>query len=70
MIKPQTWVEDDREEIIGAIIEGMIAEMTFEEIRNKVWDMLYEDLIWQEWSDIWLYAEEYAPDIMEKFQDR
>jgi hypothetical protein len=61
--------EEDREEIVEAIIEGMIAEMTFEQMRNKIWDMLYEDLIWQEWTDLWMYAEDYAPELLERFTE-
>ena len=58
--------EEDREEVVGAIIEGMIAEMTLEQMRNKIWDMLYEDLIWQEWPDLIMHAEEFAPEILEE----
>lgn len=61
--------EEDREEIVEAIIEGMIAEMTFEQMRNKIWDMLYEDLIWQEWTDLRMYAEDYAPELLERFTE-
>jgi hypothetical protein len=66
---PNNWVDEDREEVVAAIIDGIIAEMTFEQMRNKVWDMYYDDLIWQEWSDLWMQAEEYAPELVEKFQD-
>jgi hypothetical protein len=68
MTKPSTWVEEDREEVIGAIIDGVIAEMTFEQMRNKIWDMLYEDLLWQEWTDLWMHAETYAPDLLDQFK--
>ena len=60
------WIEEDREEIVGAIVEGMIAEMTFENMRQTVWDLLYEDLIWQEGADIMMQAEEYAPEVLER----
>jgi hypothetical protein len=66
---PNNWVDEDREEVVAAIIDGIIAEMTFEQMRNKVWDMYYDDLIWQEWPDLWMQAEEYAPELVEKFQD-
>jgi hypothetical protein len=69
MITPGTWVEEDRDEIVGEIIEGMIAEMTLEQMRNKVWDMLYDDLIWQEWPDLWMHAEDYAPELLERFTE-
>ena len=68
MIKPQTWTEEDREEFVSQIIEGMISEMTFEQMRNYIWDKFYDDLIWQEWVDLFMYAEQYAPELMEKFE--
>jgi hypothetical protein len=64
-----SWVEEDREDVISEIIEGMIAEMTYEEMKNRIWDMLYEDLAWQEWPDIWMLAEEYAPDLYAQFRN-
>jgi len=69
MTLPEIWVEEDRDEVVGEIIEGMIAEMTLEQMRNKIWDMLYDDLIWQEWPDLWMHAEDYAPDLLERFSE-
>ena len=66
---PNNWVEEDREEIVSAIIEGMITQMTFEQMRDLAWDVFYEDLIWREWSDLWMEAEEWAPELLEKFED-
>lgn len=68
MILPNNWVEEDREEMVAAIIDGMIAQMTFEEMRNKIFDMLYDDLIWQDWPDLWMHAEEFAPELVERFE--
>jgi hypothetical protein len=65
----EKWNDEDREEVVGAIIEGMIAEMTLEQMRNKIWDMLYDDLIWQEWPDLWMHAEDYAPELLERFSE-
>jgi hypothetical protein len=67
MIKPNNWVEEDREEIVSAVIDGMISEMTLERMRQIVWDHLYEDLVWQKWADIWMEVEQYAPEIYERF---
>lgn len=64
---PNNWVEEDREEVVSAIVDGMISEMTFEQIRKVVWDVLYEDLIWQEWGDLWMHAEDHAPELLERF---
>ena len=68
-VLPNNWVEEDREEVVAAIIDGMIAEMTFEQMRDKIWDIYYEDLIWQDWSDLWMHAQDYAPDYLERFKD-
>lgn len=60
-------IEDDiKEELIGQIVDGIIAQMTFEDMRQNVWNTLYEDLIWQEWPDIVMLAEEYCPEALER----
>lgn len=69
-VNPNNWVEEDRDEFVSTIIDNMISTMTFEELRNTVWDMLYDGLIWQEWSDLWMHAEDYAPELLERFEDR
>jgi hypothetical protein len=66
---PEKWVEEDREEVVGEIVDGIIAQMTLENMRQIVWDTLYEDLIWQGWSDLWMNAEDYAPDLLERFTE-
>lgn len=67
---PNNWVDEDRAEIVEAIVDGMVAEMTYESIRQSTWDMLYEDLLFQEWPDIWMHAEKYAPEMLEKFESK
>jgi hypothetical protein len=59
-------MEESREEVVAAIIDGMVSQMTFEEMRTQVWDMLYDDLIWQEWPDLVMYAEEFATECLEE----
>ena len=58
--------EDIKEEIIGQIVDGMIAQMTFEDLRQHVWNVLYEDIVWQEWADVVMLAEEYCPEALER----
>ena len=60
MNRPTEWIEEDREEVVETIVNGMIAEMTFEEMRKHVWDMLYENLIWQDWSDLEMHMERFG----------
>ena len=69
MITPQTWVEEDRAEFVERIVDGMVSEMTYESIRQCVWDLLYDDLLQQEWADLWMHAEKYAPDLLDEFED-
>jgi hypothetical protein len=59
------WVEEDRPEIVERIVDGMISEYTLEQLRQYVWDSLYDQIIFQEWSDLWVYAERYAPELTE-----
>jgi hypothetical protein len=59
------WVEEDRPEIVERIVDGMVGEYTLEQLRQYVWDSLYDQIIFQEWSDLWVYAERYAPELME-----
>lgn len=68
MIIPSTWVEEDREEIVTAITDGIVSTMTLEEMRRMVWDFFYDDLIYQEWVDLWMQAEEYAPELLDEFK--
>jgi|LauGreDrversion4_2_1035121.scaffolds.fasta_scaffold00320_51 hypothetical protein len=70
MMLPNNWVEEDRENLVSEIVDGMISEMTLEQLRQSVWDRLYEDLVWQDWSDLWMHAEQYAPDLVEQFQEK
>jgi hypothetical protein len=69
MMYPNYWVEEDRDEIASAIVDNMISELTLEQMRNKVWDYYFDDVVMQDWGDLWMLAEEYAPDLLEKFQD-
>lgn len=62
------WVEEDRAEFVERIVDGMIAEMTYESIKQCVWDMLYDDLLQQNWSDLWMHAEQYAPELFDEFE--
>ena len=66
---PNNWTDEDRSEFVEEIVDGMIRDMTFEDMRRAVWDMLYEDVIFQDWTDLWMLAEEHAPELVERFQD-
>lgn len=63
------WIEEDRGEFVEQIVDGMIAEMTYETLRQCVWDLLYEDLIYQEWPDLWSHAEKYAPELVQEYEE-
>lgn len=63
----EQWVDEDRAEFVERIVDGMVSEMTYESIKQCVWDLLYEDLIYQEWPDLWMHAEKYAPELIKEF---
>lgn len=58
-------MEECRDELVEAIVEGIICQMTLEDMRQHVWNVLYEDIVWQEWPDLVLLAEEYCPEMLE-----
>ena len=69
MNKPAEWVEDDREDIVIAIVDGMVSQLTLEQMRQIVWDLHYEQTVWQEWVDLWDLAEDYAPELLDQFKE-
>lgn len=68
-MKPQTWIEEDRGEIVEIITDNIVSNMTLEEMRQQVWDMFYDDIVHQDWGTIWDYAETYAPELLERFKE-
>ena len=59
------WTNDDKHEVVEAIVDGMVADMTFDQMRQLVWDVYYDDLIGNEWVDLLMHAEQYAPELLE-----
>ena len=62
---PSNWVEEDRHAIVEKIVDGMMESLSEEETKRMVWDMLYDDLVFQTWPDLFIHAETYAPDLLE-----
>lgn len=60
------WTDEDKHEVVEAIVDGMIAEMTYDNMRQLVWDVFYDDLVSQSWDDLLMHAEQYAPDLLEE----
>jgi hypothetical protein len=58
--------EEFREDLVCAITDGMISEMTFEDLRQFVWNSLYDDLVFQSDIDLTMYAEKYAEEFLEE----
>lgn len=54
--------EELREELTSAIVDGMIREMTFEDLRQFVWDSFYDDLLGVSDWELCEYGERYAPE--------
>lgn len=71
MLPDMTWYNpEDRDEVAEIIVDNIVAEMTFEQMRIHVWDALYSELSGLSWTDLIMYAEEYAPDLAERMQPR
>jgi hypothetical protein len=66
MITPDNWIEEDREELVCAIVENIVSRMTLEDMRRVVWDLHYEDVICQQPGDVIVLAEEYAPELLKQ----
>lgn len=66
--RPDNWIDEDRPEIVEQIVDGMVSEYTLEQLRQYVWDSLYDQLLFQNWDDLWGYAERYAPEVTDRFR--
>jgi hypothetical protein len=64
---PNNWVEEDRHEIVESIVDGIMKTISNEDAMRMVWDMLYDDLLTQGWTDLFMHAELYAPELLEPF---
>ena len=69
MNRPTEWIEEDREEVVSAIVDGLVSQLTLEQLRQIVWDLHYEQTIWQDWTDLWDLAEDYAPELLDQFNE-
>jgi hypothetical protein len=69
MNRPTEWIEEDRNEIVSTIVDGVVAQMTLEQICQAVWDMHYEHIVWQDWTDLWDLAEDYSPELLDQFNE-
>jgi hypothetical protein len=69
MNRPTKWIEEDRNEIVSKIVEGMVSQLTLEQMRQIVWDLHYEQTVWQEWVDLWDLAEDYAPELLDQLKE-
>lgn len=61
----QYLMEEGREELVEAIVEGIISTTTFEELRQMARNVTYEDVVWLPAEDLMMLAEEYCPEFLE-----
>jgi len=59
------WTDEDRVEFAEQITDAMVAQMTLEDMRRCVWDLIYDDLVHQKWADLIMHAQDYAPELLE-----
>jgi len=58
--------EEIREELVEAIVDGIISTTTFEDLRQMCWNAIYDDIVWLGWDDLVMLAEEYCPEALER----
>ena len=61
----QYLTEEGREELVEAIVDGIVSTTTFEDLRKMCWNVIYEDITWLDWADLVMLAEEHAPEALE-----
>ena len=61
----QHLTEEGRDDLVVEIVDGIIAQMSLEDMRQMCWNVTYDDVIWQEWPDLLMLAEEYCPEFLE-----
>jgi hypothetical protein len=65
MTKPVQWTDEDRAEFAEQLTDAMVTQMTLEDMRQCVWDLIYDDLVHQKWPDLLMNAQVYAPELLE-----
>lgn len=66
-LTPNNWREEDRELFAETIAENVVKEMSLRNLQRVVWDSVYDEMIHKEWPDLWMMAEDYAPELVEQF---
>lgn len=61
--------DETRDDLRGAIVDGILSEMSFEQMRQYVWDSLYDDLLNQADWELEILGGTYAPDWLDSLTD-
>jgi hypothetical protein len=64
---PNNWREDDRELFAEAIAENVVKGMSLKDLQRLAWDAVFDEMVNKDWPDLWLMAEDYAPELIENF---
>lgn len=64
---PNNWREEDRELFAEAIAENVVKQMSHKDLVRVVWDSVFDEMITKDWPDLWMMAEDYAPELIEQF---
>ena len=57
--------EETREELMGAVTDAIVSQMTLEDMRTRTWDSIYEDLLCQSDWELEECAKEYCPEVLD-----
>jgi hypothetical protein len=66
---PDAWVEEDRHVIAERLTDAMMRDMTVEDLRRVVWDTFYDDLVHQDWEELFAFAEDFDTELLKEFTE-
>ena len=55
------WVEQDKDDIVASLVDGIVSRMSEDEMRTLVWNTMFDDLIMDDYISLYQWAEEVDP---------
>ena len=55
------WVEQDKDDIVTSLVDGIVSQMSEDEMRTLVWNAMFDELIMDDYVSLYQWAEEVDP---------
>lgn len=69
-VRPDNWREEERFLFAETIADAIVEQMALKELKQVAWDLVYDELMAKEWADLWMDAEEYAPELVAPLMEK